>query len=340
MHGTFRTIAASNDDYRTADQLQDKHMLNPTLLQLRAHFASPPAPVVVFNKSHSGSRLLAELLAGQGIFMGGELNESNDALPIVPLMEFLVERYYPDYSQLWGEKDWPTELHSLVISAFGRHLAHHTFGQQAAWGWKLSETAFILPIIDAIFPMAKYVHLVRDGRDVAFSDHVAPEQSLWRKIYFNTDQINVWRGLSLSHRAYEHASHIYNALHWINSVEVAHRYGAMLRERYIEIRYEDLCTNFLETAKRLFAFIDRPLDAQALAKLAPEVGTDRIGKFRIEPYRKQRDVLALIEPTMLALGYALEPRSAGLRVRMQEELYRLAAGIRRKARRVELCWRV
>ena len=58
-------------------------------------FAALPAPVVAFNKSHSGSRLLAALLAGQGMFMGGVLNESNDALPLVPMMEYLVRQRPP-----------------------------------------------------------------------------------------------------------------------------------------------------------------------------------------------------------------------------------------------------
>jgi hypothetical protein len=295
-------------------------MINPTVVRLRAHFASLGAPIVAFNKSHSGSRLLAGLLAGQGIFMGSELNESHDALPLVPVMEFLVRHYYPDYGRLWDLKPWPDELEALMVAAFERHLARYDPRQHRAWGWKLCETGFIVPVIDAVFPSARYVHLVRDGRDVAFSDHVAPEQPLWRKIYFNTDKINEWRGLPLSHRAYERSSHVYNALHWVNSVEVGRMYGAMLRERYRQVRYEDLCARFADTAEALLAFLDCRPDTPALEAVARTVVTGRIGKFRSQPLAKQEEVLQLIEPTMLAMGYAVEPRG---RARVRMRVFRL-----------------
>ena len=295
-------------------------MINPTVARLRAHFAALHAPVVAFNKSHSGSRLLAALLAGQGIFMGGVLNESHDALPLVPVMEYLVRHYYPDYAPLWGAQPWPDELEALMVAAFERHLAYYDPQRHRAWGWKLSETGFILPVIDAVFPAARYVHLVRDGRDVAFCDHVAPEQPLWRKIYFNTDRIHEWRGLPLSHRAYTRSSHVYNALHWINSVEVARMCGAMLRERYLQIRYEDLCVRFADTAQALLGFLDCRPDTRALDALAPTVGMGSIGKFRSRPPAEQEEVLRLIEPTMLALGYAIEPRGRA-RARIRELRY-------------------
>jgi hypothetical protein len=224
---------------------------------------------------------------------------------------------------------WPSELESLMVAAFEQHLARYDPQSHRAWGWKLCETGFILPVIDAIFPAARYVHLVRDGRDVAFCDHVAPEQPLWRKIYFNTDRINEWRGLSLSHRAYERSSHVYNALHWVNSVEVARMHGAMLRERYTQVRYEELCSSFADTAKELLAFLDCRPDTRALDALARKVVTGAVGKFRAQPQRKQEEVLELIEPTMLAMGYAVAPRSRGTRLRMREFRYGLLDHIRR-----------
>ena len=42
---------------------------------------------------------------------------------------------------------------------------------------------------------ARYIHLIRDGRDVAFSDHHAPDKAFWRKVYFNTDRIRDLAGV-------------------------------------------------------------------------------------------------------------------------------------------------
>ena len=73
------------------------------LTDLRQELAGLPAPVVVFNKSHSGSRLVAQLLEAGGIFMGRERNESGDALAMLPVVTAAVEGFYPDYAPLWRD---------------------------------------------------------------------------------------------------------------------------------------------------------------------------------------------------------------------------------------------
>lgn len=69
-----------------------------TLDELRERLASLPPPVVVFSKSHSGSRLLARLLAASGVFMGADLNASEDAVPLLKLVQYFVAHYHPDAS--------------------------------------------------------------------------------------------------------------------------------------------------------------------------------------------------------------------------------------------------
>jgi hypothetical protein len=308
---------------------------NESLDRLRARFAGGASPIVVFNKSHSGSRLLANLLSSQGVFIGGDLNVSEDTLSLLPLVQHLVTAYYPDYSPLWSASRWPAKTEQLALKCFERHLVGHD--GRSRWGWKLCETTYTLPVIAAIFPQAKFIHLIRDGRDVAFCDHVAPVQPFWRKVYFNDDQIVQWRGLSLTNRGYDAASHIYNALHWINSVEVGRRYGAMLHERYLEIRYEDLCADFAQTSSRILAFCDLPVVEAALRQVEAKVSLASIGKFRKQPLRKQRQVMRLIEPNLLSLGYLDRARAleAGTRLRLawstlRRPFVRLSRSRRRK----------
>jgi hypothetical protein len=310
-------VAGSNDranaNVSVASLLRSS---NESLDRLRARFAGLPPPIVIFNKSHSGSRLLARLLASQGVYIGGDLNVSADALSLLPLVEHLVTTYYPDYAPLWSASRWPAETEELILGCFEQHLARHD--GHSRWGWKLCETTYILPVIAAIFPQAKFIHLIRDGRDVAFSDHVAPVQSFWRKVYFNEDRIAEWRGLSLTNRGYDVASHVYNALHWINSIEVGRRYGAMLHERYLEIRYEDLCTDFARVSSRILTFCDLPANEAALRQVEGEVSLASIGKFRKQPVRKQHQAMRLIEPNLLSLGYLhrARPLEAGTRLRL------------------------
>jgi len=266
---------------------------------------SLPPPVVVFNKSHSGSRLLALLLSQQNVFMGGQLNESLDALPLLNLVEWVVEREYPSFALLRQPQEWPQDLQNLVGAVLDAHLAGWEPGRP--WGWKLCETVYALPVVAALFPAARFVHLVRDGRDVAFCDHVSPELPFWRKVYFGTDAVRSWRGMPLDNPAYVRNSHLYNAQHWQESARLGRHYGAMLGSSYYEIYYEQLCRQPVEQGRRLMAFLGLQTDEAALAATAKNVRPDAVGKYRSRPPSKQKAVQRLIEPTLLAFGYACEP---------------------------------
>jgi len=274
----------------------------PSLEAVHREFGNLPGPVVIFNKSHSGSRLLAELVEEAGVFMGAHQNESRDSLDMLELVRHLVLTYYPDYTALWdGRPSGDLVFPRLARDVVERHLQGCPGGQ--AWGWKLCETVFILPVVDFLFPRARYLHLIRDGRDVAFSDHQAPDNAFWRKVYFNTDRIRSWQSLPLTWKDYRRHSHVYNALHWANSVLIGRTYGMMLRDRYLEVRYEDLCLDFERTAGRVLDFIGAPDPSRAIARVRHRVRADRVHKYLGQPGRKIRKVVALIKPLLLALGY-------------------------------------
>lgn len=270
----------------------------PALADLLARL---PPPIVVFNKSHSGSRLTAKLLAGGGVFMGAHQNRTRDAWDILPLVRYLVLRHYPDYRAALDGAD--PMLAEVVRAALERHVEGYDPTSGRRWGWKLCETSFILPVIAACFPAADFVHLLRDGRDVAFSDHTGPVDPFWRKLYFGTDAIEQWRGLPLTGRAYRREPHIFNAQHWVASVTAGRTYGQALGERYFELRYEALCGEWEATAERLFDRLGLGSAAAALAAFAEKVDGRSVGKFRRRPARQRQAVLEIIGPVQAELGY-------------------------------------
>lgn len=277
-------------------------MNSPTLDPCREALRRYGPPVIVFNKSHSGSRVLAELLSTAGIAMGSDLNDSWDSVTLLALVDALVTRYYPDYSPLWSNDSPPDrDLQQLILDVFRRHLRGISPGRP--WGWKLCETTYILPILDYCFPGAQFIHLIRDGRDVAFCDHKGPDNPFWRKVYFNTDRIRSHAGLRLSAPAYRRRSHLYNARHWSNSVSVGRAYGAMLRHRYVEVRYEDLCRDFASTARPLLLRIGAPEADHAIEKMGPVIHRAAIGKHRHFPRSWVRQVVEIEKPLLLELGY-------------------------------------
>ncbi len=256
-------------------------------------------PVVVFNKSHSGSRLLTRLLIDAGVFMGADRNDSEDSADLLRLVMPLVNRWYPHYADLMRQGD--VDLAGLVEDVFARHLDGHDPGGR--WGWKLCESLYILPVLHRLFPQGWFVHLIRDGRDVAFSDHVAPFEPFWRKVYFDTAGIAAWRGLPLTHDSYRRQPHLFNARHWVNSVTVARHYGAMIGARYIEVRYEDLVCRPEATARALLAHLGLdPADSVIEAYRASAADLS-VGKHRRQPARHQHQALKVLRPTLAAFGY-------------------------------------
>lgn len=257
------------------------------------------APIIVFNKSHSGSRLLGRLLRESGVFMGDLRNDSEDACDLLRFVRPLVERYYPRYDLFFKEDD--AALMALMREVFSTHLQGAARGGR--WGWKLCETLYVLPILARLFPGGRFIHLVRDGRDVAFCDHVAPDDPFWKKIYFNTSSISKWRGLPLNEPTYRQFSHLFNAQHWVNSVGTARSYGTILGERYLEIRYEELVTQFMPTARSLANFLSLSWPENFLQDFSQTVRATSVGKYRRMSPKKLSEALTVLEPTLSAFGY-------------------------------------
>ena len=98
----------------------------------------------------------------------------------------------------------------------------------------------------------------------------------------------------------------YNVQHWINSVTVGRHFGAMLRERYMETRYEDLCLRFDAEAERVLSFIGASEPGAAIERLRPTIVPTAIGKFRRRPAWQRWRAEQLARPLLTALGYLPE----------------------------------
>lgn len=264
---------------------------------LSVNLAVYPPPIVVFCKSHSGSRLLVKLLEAAGVFMGAHRNESGDSWDLLPLLRYLVSRHYPAYETAIAGRD--PILMPMAETAFRRHLHGYPAMEGQPWGWKLCETTFALPLVRRLFPSARYIHLLRDGRDVAFSHHVGPTDAFWRKIYFGRADIESWRGMALTGPSYRRAPHLFNAQHWLSSAGLGHREAQGLGSQCLELRYEDICLHPAIALRRLFEFIGRSAEPASL----PPIYTTSVGKFRRQPRRHRQAVLSLIAPLQEALGY-------------------------------------
>jgi Sulfotransferase family len=118
------------------------------------------------------------------------------------------------------------------------------------WGDKTPIYVTSIPLIAQLFPTARFIHLIRDGRDVALSYLSIP-----------SGPDNVWQA----------------ARRWRRDVNAGRRAGRALESgRYLEVRYEDLVARPARQLRIICAFLDLSFDpglleadASALEKVRP-----------------------------------------------------------------------
>jgi hypothetical protein len=104
----------------------------------------------------------------------------------------------------------PTTLASAIECFFVAYADAHG---KARWGDKTPGYSIELPLISALFPEAVFVHLIRDGRNVALSLMEVPRPP----------------------RSFAEAAQV-----WRARVSTGRADGSALGDRYLELRYESL----------------------------------------------------------------------------------------------------
>ncbi len=122
-----------------------------------------------------------------------------------------------------------------LLRAFYESYADR-FGKRR-YGDKTPPYVFEMPLVRQLFPDARFVHLIRDGRDVALS----MREKAW------------WGPKSLAE----------TAAYWTHTILTARAYGAGAPD-YLEIRYEDLVQAPEKTLRRICEFIELPWDGAML----------------------------------------------------------------------------
>jgi hypothetical protein len=187
----------------------------------------------------------------------------------------------------------------------------------AVWG---PDNLLHIPEIARTIPNALFVHVIRDGRDVALS--------MCKEGWIRPFPWDRKRSLLAA------------GLHWKWKVERGRQFGKQIRERYLEIHFEDLVRKSTETLSNVGRFIGYEFDYDQIKK-AP-IGavaepnstfkrpdgrptSDPVGRWR--KYLSRWDAAQLesvIGPLLEDLGYPLEfpPEQApDLSVKLMQRLY-------------------
>jgi len=229
-------------------------------------------------------------------FFGRDPQGPLDQQRIAWLLDVIFRRYRlvkewqgepPDPAEFAAEMAGPTPA-AFLDTLYSRY-AHQQGAER--WGDKTPIYASYMDLIDSIFPAAQFVHIVRDGRDVALSMH-----EIHVDVYFA-------------------------ARNWVRRIRQARASGARLGpDRYYEMRYEDLVTDPEGELRPLCHFLGETYlpemaEPQRLgreqfdegdfhAALRRPPSTARIGRWRQEmPARDLRLFQRIAGPLLADLGY-------------------------------------
>jgi hypothetical protein len=187
----------------------------------------------------------------------------------------------------------------------------------AVWG---PDNLLYIPKIKQQIPEALFIHVVRDGRDVALA--------LDRKKFIRPFPWDRNERLFVS------------ALHWMWKVETGRRHARTLGSDYTEVHFEDLVLHPSETLETVGKFIGQTLDFETIRKT--EVGalrrpntsfTEELDAQKFSPVGRWKNLLsedqiarleALEGGLLVDLGYPLshsQNADLGFRLRVMRSLY-------------------
>ncbi len=194
------------------------------------------APVVIGGMGGSGTRVAVMILEQAGYWFGSWVNpKTKDAMAPRWLLENAFNR-------LMEAADQPNqELEALFL----RLIRFHRWGMpdpNGLWGWKNPRSMWIIPFLSRLYPDMKFIHVIRDGRDMALTTN----QNLLRK--HGADLLNGSAYAKDTVHAQFKLWALGNKLAW----EAGNKY---LGENYLLLNYNRLCCSPDSEMSRLFDFI-------------------------------------------------------------------------------------
>ena len=223
--------------------------------RLAAGFAAD-GPGVIGATGGSGTRVLARVVRAAGMYVGSDLNRSEDALDFAAFSD----RWVSPHATGAGPAEMTAELRALVAR-------QHAEAAGRPWGWKEPRSLYLLPLLSAQLPSLRFVHVIRDGRDMALSSNQVQLRKHGEAVLGSSTEPEELRSISL----------------WREVNLRAADFGeAELGGRYLRLRFEDLCADPAGRVTAVLAFFGLEGDAEAIAAAEVQV-PETLGRWRDAP---------------------------------------------------------
>lgn len=222
------------------------------------------------------------------------LSEVQEVLARIGRLNRFWDGMVNDLDAFYAALPQPT-LANLLDGLFQQRIVPHG---ATRWGDKTPLYVRYVPTIRALFPQAKFIHMIRDGRDATLS---AFKKWGHEKAYMD---------------------HTYLLINWRRNVEAGWQAQKLLGADYLEVRYEELVSEAETAVSRICTFLDEPFESTMVDQtgLAQQVGggidahvevqkpinRNSIGRWQQEMTRfQQKQANKLIGPTLQKAGYPL-----------------------------------
>jgi len=252
----------------------------------------PESPVFIGGTNGSGTRVYAQLLELAGVFQGLQKNYAFEPENIIQYTRLLVPEFIkntrgPTYDLDNIAQDIRVEMEGW-IHKFGLELQGECPPGFFRWGWKHPRNLFLVPLLNSVFNDCYFVHVLRDGRDMALADNRGDVRILYEYIVQpkNPDPIDCTYFWSV-----------------VNS-EVADWCEENLGERFVWSRFEDLCADPYDELKRIADIMGLELNSSLPERCAKIVRKpSSLGRWREEPAEMQSRLNAAGAIGLRRFGY-------------------------------------
>lgn len=248
-------------------------------------------PVVIGAIGGSGTRIVAKILKEIGYDFGHDLNVSEDNLSFTYLFKYLEILSATDeqfelllkifIKSMQGralttlEKEVFTGMNHLHQGRFNEawcservkeieNRAYHG-GISEKWGWKEPNTHIVLDRLIQHLPKMKYIHVIRNGLDMAYSQ--------------NQIQAALW-GKHFTGEAYQE-SPAYSLKYWCAVHRRVLNLGEKMGSGFLLLNFDEFCLKPQENIRRLVRFLNLEIpesDLNALVDLVKR--PESLGRFR------------------------------------------------------------
>jgi hypothetical protein len=253
-------------------------------------------PVAIGGVGGSGTRVVAAILSSLGFHIGGDLPSSLDNLWFTLLFKrpealdapagdfrarFTVfqkvmcgtDPLTDDEIRLVREcaanppplhdPQWSLErADSLIRECSGVR-------NNGAWGWKEPNTHVVLARLGDTIPGLRYIHVVRNGLDIAYS--------------WNQNQVQTWGSRFLGYDTIEVTPRV-SLKYWVAVHRTVLQTGQKMGSRFLMVSYDRLCADPLRALPPLLNFLGFEASPDRIAELSALIKPpESIGRFKCHP---------------------------------------------------------